>query len=174
LTEPPLVLDADLLSHFSCIDRLDILEKLYAKKMVILDEVMEEINRREELGNRVQSCIDNSSMTRISMVATSSEAVELARLRGEGRLGKGEAACMAYLKYNLGSLGSNNLSDIKKMTVEKNITLITTEDVLYQALQKKIITIEEAENVWAAIITKGRELPTKTFSERLSMHTSKN
>jgi len=174
LTEPPLVLDADLLSHFSCIDRLDILEKLYAKKMIILDEVMEEISEVEQLRNKVQSCIDNGSMKRISMLATSHEAIELARLLDDGRLGRGEAACMSYLKYNYGTLGSNNLSDIKKMAIRKNITLITTEDVLYQAYQTEVVTIEEADNIWAEIISKGRKLPTKSFSERLSMHTSKD
>jgi len=58
LTNPPLVLDADLLSSFAWVDRLDILEKLFPKQMVVLDEVMNELRRVPHLSTRVQNCID--------------------------------------------------------------------------------------------------------------------
>lgn len=168
LTEPPLVLDTDLLSSFAWVDRLDILEKLYAKQMVVLDEVMNELSRIEHLAKRVQSLIDNGSIKLVSIQATDPEALELARILEDGRLGRGEAACMAYLKYNFGSLGSNNLSDIKMQCVNKNISLIMTQDVIYQAFQNNILTVDEADEIWTGMIQKQRKLPVSSFSEFLS------
>ena len=168
LTEPPLVLDTDLLSDFAWVNRLDILEKLYAKKMIVLDEVMNELNRVEHLAKKVQHCITNGSIKLIQILASDPEAVELGRLLEDGRLGRGEAACMAYLRYNLGTLASKNLSDIQKLCSDKNIDLVTTPDVIYEAHQKKFISLDEANNIWAAMIQKQRKLPTASFSDFIS------
>jgi predicted nucleic acid-binding protein len=168
LTEPPLVLDADLLSSFAWVDRLDILVKLYAKKMIVLDEVLDEISKVKYLADKVQQYIDNRSIKLMCLNATDPEAVELAHLRDEGSLGKGEAACMAYLKYNYGTLGSNNLSDIKVRCLEKNICLITTQDVIHRAYEKNLITLEEANEIWSEMIRKRIKLPASSFSDILS------
>ena len=37
-TEPPIILDTYFLSSFAWVDRLDILEGLYSKRMLILEE----------------------------------------------------------------------------------------------------------------------------------------
>ena len=75
LTEPPLVLDSDFLSSYSWVNRLDILEKLYSGRMVILDEVMEEINRVPHLAEQVMTSITSGSIQRVSMVAASAGAL---------------------------------------------------------------------------------------------------
>ena len=172
LTEPPLVLDSDFLSSYSWVDRLDVLEKLYAGRMVILDEVMEEINRVPHLAEKVITSITNGSIQRVSMIAASAEALELAKYLEDGKYGRGESACMAYLKHNDGSLGSNNLADIKKFCVDTNKRLITTGDALYQALKSGIITLNEGDAIWTRMLDKRRKLPTDSFSEYLSKYQS--
>ena len=57
MTEPPLILDADFISSFAWVDRLDILEGLYSKRMIILDEVLEELSRVPHLADRVELSI---------------------------------------------------------------------------------------------------------------------
>lgn len=170
LTEPPLVLDADFLSSYSWVGRLDILEKLYSGRMVILDEVMDEINRVPHLAEKVTACITNESIQRVSMIAASAEALELAKYLEEGKYGRGESACMAYLKHNAGTMGSNNLADIKRFCVDNHKRLITTGDALYQALKSGIITLNDGDTIWTKMIDKHRKLPTNSFSEFIARY----
>jgi len=77
-----------------------------------------------------------------------------------------------YLKHNDGSLGSNNLADIKKFCVDTNKRLITTGDALYQALKSGIITLNEGDAIWTRMLDKRRKLPTASFSEYISKYQS--
>ncbi|MCD6391089.1 MAG: hypothetical protein J7L92_03765 [Dehalococcoidia bacterium] len=56
-TEPPIILDSDFLSSFAWGKRLDILEGLYSKRMVVLEEVLEELRRVPHLASRVELSI---------------------------------------------------------------------------------------------------------------------
>ena len=167
MIELPLVLDSDVLSSFAWVNRLDILEKLYAGKMIVLEEVINELRKIKHIGKRVESCIAKGSIVLEAMPVDAPEALELARLLERGRYGRGEAACLAYLKYNYGSLGSNNVSDVKIVCSDKNICLLTVPDIINNAVQAGIITIEEANEVWIDMINKMRKLPTKSFHEYL-------
>lgn len=168
MIEPPLVLDTDILSSFAMVHRLDILEKLYAKQMIVLEEVMNELNKRQYIAERVQLCITNGSIRLVSIPANAPEALELARLLEGGRYGRGEAACLAYLKYNFGSLGSNNISDVKVVCLEKNICLLTVPNIISDAYQTKVVTKEEANTVWINMKKKKRKLPAESFYDFLA------
>jgi predicted nucleic acid-binding protein len=173
LIEPPLVLDCDVLSSFAWVNRLDILEKLYAKNMIVLEEVINELSKIKHIAQRVESCITGGSIRLVSIPANAPEALELARLLESGRYGRGEAACLAYLKYNFGSLGSNNISDVRAVCSEKNIYLLTVPDIINAACQANIITLEEANTVWINMIKKKRKLPTNSFYDFLATSLSK-
>ena len=58
-TEPPIILDADFVSSFAWVNRLDILEFFYSKRMVILEEVLEELKRVPHLASRVEESMRN-------------------------------------------------------------------------------------------------------------------
>ena len=167
-TELPIILDTDFLSSFAWVDRLDILEGLYSKRMLILEEVLEELRRVPHLASRVESSIKKGHIKRESMFADSPEALQLATFLDSGRYGAGEASCMAYLTQHEGIMGSNNLSDVKEFCVQKGKTLLTTADVLYQAYEVGHISIEEADKIWSDMLSKRRKLPTPSFSEYVS------
>jgi len=173
LIELPLVLDSDVLSSFAWVNRLDILEKLYAKNIIVLEEVINELSKIEHIAKRVESCIKRGSIRLVSIPANAPEALELARLLKSGRYGRGEAACLAYLKYNFGSLGSNNISDVKAVCSEKNICLLTVPDIISDAYQTNIITKEEANKIWVNMINKKRKLPAESFCDFLATSSSK-
>ena len=97
------------------------------------------------------------------IAADAPEALELARLLESGRYGRGEAACLAYLKYNLGSLASNNVSDVKVVCSNRNIYLLTVPDILNHAYMTNIVTKEEANEVWIKMVRKKRKLPMDSF-----------
>jgi predicted nucleic acid-binding protein len=166
--EPPLILDADFISSFAWVKRLDILESLYPKRMVILDEVMLELNRVPHLAAKVKISIRNGHIKCVSMFANSPEALQLGKLLETGKYGSGEAACMAYLTRHDGVLGSNNLSHVKAFCIQNNKRLLTTADVMRQAYKAGLIGLDEANTIWSVMISKMRKLPTSSFSEYLS------
>ena len=166
--EPPLLLDADFLSSFAWVNRLDILEKLYSGKMIVLEEVMVELSRVGHLASRVQTSIASGSIDLVAMLADSPEALELARLLELGRYGRGEAACMAYLKRNKGSMASNNLADVKTFCDANHKFLLTTAQVLHQAYNEGVVGLEDADKIWSDMIGKRRKLPAASFSHYLA------
>ena len=164
LTDPPLVLDTDLVSSFAWIDRMDILEKLFSKQMIILDEVLTELQRVGHLYAEVKNCINNGSIGSVSMLADSPAALELGGILSTGRYGSGEAACMASLKFNSGTMGSNNLSDVKTFCEHNGKDLITTAMIIHYAVETDVIKETEAETIWDSMLKKRRKLPADSYS----------
>ena len=167
-TEPPIILDSDFLSSFAWVNRLDILEGLYSKQMIILEEVLEELRRVPHLASKVELSIKNGHIRSEAMLADSPEAIQLAKFLESGRYGTGEASCMAYLAQHDGILGSNNLSDIKAFCIQNKKQLLTTADVLRQAYKTGLINLDEADEIWAGMLSKQRKLPATSFTEYLS------
>ena len=167
-TEPPIILDTDFLSSFAWVDRMDILENLYSKQMVVLEEVMEELREVWHLASRVELSIRNRHIRSGIMLANSPEALQLAKFLELGRYGTGEASCMAYLTQNDGILASNNLSDIKNFCTQNKKRLLTTADVLHEAYEIGQINLDEADEIWAGMLAKKRKLPASSFTEYLS------
>lgn len=167
-TEPPVILDSDFLSSFAWVNRLDILESLYSRRMIVLEEVLEELRRVPHLASRVELSIRNGHIRSEAMLADSPEALQLAKFLESGRYGTGEASCMAYLTQRDGILGSNNLSDVKAFCIQNKKRLLTTADVLHQAYKTGHINLDEADKTWADMLSKERKLPASSFTEYLS------
>lgn len=167
-TEPPILLDTDFVSSFAWVDRLDIIEGLFSRRMVILEEVMEELDRVRHLADRVCFSVMRGHMRRVDMLSDSPEAVDYVRLHDSGRYGSGEAACMAYLSHHDGALASNNLRDVKAYCAERGVPLLTTADVLVRACRDGCLGQEEAGVVWQQMLRRRCKLPATTFSEYLA------
>ncbi len=163
-----MILDSDFLSSFAWVNRLGILESLYSRRMIVLEEVLEELRRVPHLASRVELSIRNGHIRSEAMRADSPEALRLAELLGLGKYGTGEASCMAYLTQHDGILGSNNLADIKAFCIENKKQLLTTADVLHQAHETGLIDVNEADEIWAGMLSKRRKLPASSFTEYLS------
>jgi predicted nucleic acid-binding protein len=168
-TEPPIILDSDLLSSFAWVDRLDILEGLYSKQMIVLEEVLEELRRVPHLASKVELSIEKGHIRSETMLADSPEALQLAKFLESGRYGTGEASCMAYLTQHDGILGSNNLSDVKAFCIQNKRQLLTTADVLHHAHETGLTTLAEANEIWFGMLSKRRKLPASSFTEYLSI-----
>jgi len=63
---------------------------------------------------------------------------------------------------------SNNLSDIKDFCIQNKKQLLTTADVLHQAYKTGLINLDEADEIWAGMLSKKRKLPALSFTEYLS------
>lgn len=79
---------------------------------------------------------------------------------------KAEAASLALAIKNNGLIGCNDL--IFKEIIEKyNLDVISSADILLMSFKKKLITKEEASDIWNKMNRDGVPLPYKTFLEFL-------
>jgi len=171
LTKPPLLLDTDLVSAFAWVKRMDILESLHSGNMQIPQEVLTELARVPHL----KAAVDSRTEKHIEVVSLNpigQDGIEFAKLYTTGKYGSGESAVMAYVRYNGGTVSSNNIKDVLDYCKTHSLPLLSTRAIIFDAVTNGIITEPEAEGVWAGMIRKGRKLPVKTVAEVMHFYTS--
>ena len=152
-----IVLDADVVIHFSKGERLSMLPTLLPNYEYVLLEAV-----HEELLSDVRTQIDHqiALLKNIKLLpfAPRGEMLrEYAMLRS--RFGKGESACMAYCLFTHNVIGSSNLRDIRAYCQEKKITYLTTLDFLWYARHKHLMTTDEVKTFINEVRSKGSILP---------------
>jgi len=170
--EVVLVVDADFISNFGWVNRIDIISDQYAPNIILTDVVENELNNPKivHIYNRLKIFIDNGDIKPYTIISSSKVGREFISLSWESGLGDGEAACLAYCKMNGGLLGSNNLRDIYKYCRDNDIKVITTADVLKKSFENKYITLTEGKEILAKMIKKGRKIGYNTFEELLKKY----
>ncbi|MCK4421334.1 hypothetical protein KAW48_06000 [candidate division WOR-3 bacterium] len=167
-SKKPIVLDTDMISSFAWVKRVDIIIKLYSPEIILLDVVETELSRVPHLLTQVREYIKSRDIDYIKMDIYSKEGKEYARLTSEiWSVGDGEAAGMAYCRYNDCILGSNNFRDILNYCKKYNIKIKTTVDIMLEAFENNIIDKNEGDRIWKRMLSKRRKLPYKTFSGAL-------
>ena len=151
-----IVLDADVIIHFSKGERLSMLPQIFPEyEYVVLDKVYNElIYLRSQLDNQILLL---KNITKIQFQPTGEMLLEYARLKS--RYGDGESACMAYCRYTSNIIGSSNLRDIKDYCSRNKITYLTTLDFLYYAWVKGMMTKDECDDFISEVVSKGSRLP---------------
>ncbi len=143
MNKTKIVLDADVIIHFSKAKMLSVLPKIFPLyKYIILDKVYEELKGEVKfhLDNQIQFF---NNITHIEFNPSGLQMKEYAYLISK-KFGKGESASMIFCKWNHDVLASSNLRDIEEFCREHQITYLTTFDFLYYGVKNKIITNEEA------------------------------
>lgn len=152
-----IVLDADVIIHFSKGNMLSILPKIFKNyDFIVLDIVYNEIRGalKSQLDNQIQLL---KNITLVKFDPSGEELREYAYLITTK--GKGESACLAYCRFRQNIIGSSNLKDIILYCQQHSITHLTTLDFLYHAIEKRIITIKEADDFIIEVKQKGSKLP---------------
>ena len=157
-----IVLDADVLIHFSKGGMLSLLPSIFPEyEYVILDIVREElIDIRTQIDQQIYYL---KNITLLPFDPHGDMFREFAILKS--RFGKGESACMAYCLFTKNVIGSSNLKDIREYCEEKQITYLTTLDFLWHAWNKKLITADEANTFINEVRKKGSKLPDVIIEE---------
>lgn len=151
-----IVLDADVIIHFSKAGRLSILPNIFPKcNYIILDVIYKELKTIQNQINNQIYFLKNISIEDFS--PSGKMLMEYAMLTNT--FGRGESACMAYCKYTNNVIGSSNLKDIKTYCSENKITFLTTLDFLCYAYTKKIMSEKECDEFIDEVISKGSKLP---------------
>lgn len=151
-----IILDADVLIHFSKGEMLSILPEILPEyEHVVLSVVYDEIiSIHNQLDNQIHF-LKNISLENFN--PTGEMMKEYALLRQN--FGKGESACMAFCKFTHHVIGSSNLKDIKEYCQKEQITYLTTLDFLYYAYRRGTLSAEECSQFISKVIAKGSRLP---------------
>lgn len=155
MAKTKIVLDADVIIHFAKGDMLSMLPRIFGDyDFVVLDTVYNEIKEplKSQLDNQVNI---------LKFAPTGEIMREYALLTKT--LGRGESACMVYCRYNHDVIGSSNLKDIKAYCQTHKITYLTTVDFLYHAIQKQLMSIEDATEFIKQVKQKDSRLPDVDF-----------
>lgn len=169
MTKTAIVLDADVIIHFSKANHLSTLPTIFPEyRMVVLSAVFDELKGdvKHQLENMI---VLLKNIEKIPFNPQKEMKMEYASLLR--RFGKGESACMAYCKYNHDVLGSSNLKDITDYCQANAILYLTTIDFLYFAIQRKLMTIDEAHTFVATVQANDSHLPTIDFNTFVSTKT---
>jgi len=83
----------------------------------------------------------------------------------EKKYGYGESLCLVYCKYNHNVIASSNVKHIINFCVQNDIVYITTEDMLYKALQKGLMTFDECEEFIRTLIKQDSYLSIRSMDE---------
>lgn len=147
-----IVLDADVLIHFSKADRLSMLPTILPEyEHIILDIVYQEIGSIQNQIDRQIAFLGNIQKEHFPQ---SNEMMrEYAQLTHS--FGRGESACMAYCRFCHDVIGSSNVRDITDYCTANGITYLTTLDFLYLAYVRKKMTAEECHEFMETVNAKG-------------------
>ncbi|MBQ1871840.1 MAG: hypothetical protein II147_06635 [Lachnospiraceae bacterium] len=179
LTKKKLFFDTDCISAFLWVDESSIVTKLYGDCIAIPRQVYNELSagrgQATVLKTRIDKMLECKAAILVDMELESAEYglyFELVTTpSAAGRyIGKGEAACIALAKECNGILASNNLKDTEEYIKKFNLEYTTTADILVEAYNKRIITVEEAERIWAEMLLRRRKLGADTFKSYLEAH----
>lgn len=156
-----IVLDADVIIHFSQGGYLHLLPKVIPECSFVVLSVV-----RNELRQETKTVLDNhifflKNISLIEYNPVGEERREFAWLTSLSGLclGRGESACMTYARFHHNVVGSSNLRDIKDYCAENGIAYLTTWDFLYYAYKSGLLTKEEISEFVRRVRCSGSILP---------------
>lgn len=168
--EKILVFDADVLIHFMRAERFSSLMDIFpSNRKVVLEKVVEELSVYHESKVMLESAINTFKILSIASFPVSNEMMqEFAHLTSlMMNFGKGESACMSYCKFTGDVVVSSNLKDVGEYCKRHAIPLITTMDLVEEALVSKLWTEAECDEFISSVIGKGGKLTYKNMTEYL-------
>ncbi|ACM61732.1 putative nucleic acid-binding protein [Caldicellulosiruptor bescii] len=175
----PIVFDNDCVCSFSWINRLDIIDKLFAGNIVIPRVVLDEIKELQKyrfyrfVFLNIDQRIKKRQYEIKEIPELSPYKDEFSRLterKSADSIGKGEAAAIVIAKMLNGTLASNNLKDVLPHIQQDQPPLITTETILYLAYQRKLISFQEGQQILDEMKLRKRKLSTYSFFELIEKY----
>ena len=169
-----LFFDTDCLSAFLWINNQSLLAQLYPGRIVIPQEVYTELSfpTVPQLKSRMDAMLASGDAKKVNVQVGTNEYILYRKLvsnpdPGHVIIGNGEAAAIALAKEQGGILASNNLRDIAVYIKEYELQHMTTGDIMKEALDRKLITEAEGNQLWQNMLNKRRRLGYTSFTEYL-------
>ncbi len=159
-----IVLDADVLIHFSKAGCLNMLPGIFPEyDYVVLSVVYGEIKTIQRQLDRQIETLKN--ITLVDFNPTGDMRREYVRLTTAKHFGKGESACMAFCNFTNNVIGSSNLKDIAEYCKQEGITYLTTLDFLYYAYTRGMMSETQCGDFIDSVRANGSKLPKINISE---------
>ena len=174
MTEP-IYFDNDCLSAFLWVKAEHLLVQMYPGKIVVPQQVYNEISLVPHLKARLDLQMINGNMATETIAVGTAEYTLYNKLAyapepGHRIIGKGEAAVIALASVKKGIAASNNLKDVVTYVNEFNLKHTTTPIILADAFTRSIITESDGNSLWSAMIAKKRKLGEPSFTDYLKNH----
>lgn len=168
----PVFYDTDCLECFLFVDAGHILEELFSK-IIIPEQVYSEIMAentpaivKKNFKNLKNRFVEIKEISFLSQEYTTYNLIKKGLWSKTGKIcGSGESAAITLAHLNNGLVASNNLSDVEEYIESLDIELITSSMILSKAVERDIISKENADDLWKGMINKGIKLPKKSFSD---------
>lgn len=169
LREKKVLLDSDVIRHFIKGDRLLDLPRLFPDRLVVLQNVKDELCRSKNLVVMVTNFIAFNKIEVMSFPSENNNVLKAyAELLAEGR-GDGESSIMAVARYYEQIVASSNLRDIKDYCSLYKIEYLTTMDILLIGFEKGVITEEECDYFIYKVKSSGSKLPVNSINDYIKM-----
>ena len=170
--------DNDCLSAFLWVKAEQLLVQMYPGKIVVPQQVYNEISLVPHLKAQLDAHVSNSNIAIPAIEIDSAEYKLYNKLAytpdsDHSIIGKGEAAVIALASVKKGIVASNNLKDIATYVEELNLKHTTTPIILADAFNRSIITEADGNNLWSAMLAKKRKLGSASFSDYLAEHSKR-
>ena len=168
----PVFYDTDCLECFLFVDAGHILEELFSK-IIIPEQVYSEIMAentpaivKKNFKNLKNRFVEIKEISFLSQEYTTYNLIKKGLWSKTGKIcGSGESAAITLAHLNNGLVASNNLSDVEEYIESLDIELITSSMILSKAVERDIISKENADDLWKGMIDKGIKLPKESFSD---------
>ena len=168
----PVFYDTDCLECFLFVDAGHILEELFSK-IIIPEQVYSEIMAentpaivKKNFKNLKNRFVEIKEISFLSPEYTTYNLIKKGLWSKTGKIcGSGESAAITLAHLNNGLVASNNLSDVEEYIESLDIELITSSMILSKAVERDIISKENADDLWKGMINKGIKLPKESFSD---------
>lgn len=168
----PVFYDTDCLECFLFVDAGHILEELFSK-IIIPEQVYSEIMAentpaivKKNFKNLKNRFVEIKEISFLSQEYTTYNLIKKGLWSKTGKICEsGESAAITLAHLNNGLVASNNLSDVEEYIESLDIELITSSMILSKAVERDIISKENADDLWKGMINKGIKLPKESFSD---------
>jgi len=170
---PPIVFDTDCLSSFLWVRRPDLITAVLGGGVLLPEQIVCELDnlkptRYAWVPQILEKEVAAGAFQVIHIPARGAVATEYLDLTGGKhgkRMGSGEAAALAYVRINSGTVASNNLSGVRSYCLAHGLELVSTDDILCMAVVQDRLDTTTAEALWTEMKSRKRSPPAYDFSE---------
>ncbi|GAB1798615.1 hypothetical protein [Priestia megaterium] len=169
LTSPSLVIDTGVVSRYGFSGRFDILESLFANKVIVPADVITECVKPRN-STTMQNCLTDAfdkgwlEQFNINYIDHPEIFGEFATL--SKRFGSGESAVLSIAKVQGYSVGSDDLRASARYCSRNGLQLMGSLGILYHAFDKNLIDEAEGNSILQDMITLSRyNPPVSAFSD---------
>ncbi|QSQ10565.1 hypothetical protein H0A61_02975 [Koleobacter methoxysyntrophicus] len=160
--KPPLVIDTSTLSNMLSGNAFYLLETLYRNKIVIPAEVYVEAIRYKPLRPRIEKAVEKEWM-KLYTISEIDDLKEFAQMLNY--CDSGESAVLVIAKKLNGTAVSDNIPQIFPIYQKRNIPLLGTMGILYDAYINQYIDHIKGQKIIDKIRNEGNIIPVRRFSQ---------